>query len=177
MATLPEWDAWGSYFRRGIAAWTLAAVWFFPAALCTSLAIVYLGLGLLENTGWLSVSGSPGTPGAIFLAAGAVLGLAAAAVCPISLLLYAAEERFLAALRPSRLVACLRSAPAPLARVYWLTLASAGLAAIVTLTPPGLVLMVVAGPFVGFYLTLVWAAIWADWGRTIGCGPVANSVY
>lgn len=177
IAALPQWNAWGIYFRRGIAAWTLATIWFFPAALCTSLAAVYLGFGLLENIGWLSVSGSPWTLGAIFLAAGAVLGLAGCAVCPVSLLLYATDERFLAALQPGRLVTCLRSAPDTLARTYWLTLAPAALAGILTLTPPGLVLMLVAGPFVGFYLTLVWAAIWADWGRKIGFSAGTNSVY
>ena len=170
---LPAWDDWSGLFWEGLLVWTIALIWLAPGLLLLTLALPYLALTGLAAAGWLTSDGSFLGPALVLLVSGSILLLAGLAATPVSLLTYLQTKQFRAAFNRRLIGRTLRGR----GRSYLATCAaSAGpvlVLLVLALTPPGFVCLLLVGSFVSFYLTLVWAVLWADWGAdNPSAGPV-----
>lgn len=160
---LPEWREWGGRLVRGIWLWTVATIWLVPGAIALTVAAAQTVVMLLEGSGWLarptggSVSPVPAAAiGGLLLAAGLF-------ATPASILLAIRGRSPLDPFRPGELGRLIGGDLVGYARLWigWLAI-SLGLL-IFGLTPPGWLVFGLLGSWIGFYLELVWAVLWAGW--------------
>jgi hypothetical protein len=159
---LPEWRGWGRLFVEGLAYYVIPTVYLFPAlalfAVATGIGLVgladrLLGLGLATTNGGLLLG---------LVAGGLVLALLGAYPIPAALWAFARTGRYGPAFRLPALLAMVR----PHRRAYHIALlwsAVSFLAALAwQLTLQAHLVGLIAIPFLGFYLQLVWAHLCAQ---------------
>lgn len=167
---LPEWTDWHAYFRDGLTAWTIAAIWQAPGLILLAIALPYVAVAGIDWLG-IAVTGTAGAlrlPALIWTALALIFLTLGLMVLPASLLLFALTGSYGDAFRPRDLLRICAVDRRGYLAVWWQCCLTVLITVFLTIFPPTLPILLIAGPWVSFHLTLVWAILWADWAAEKG---------